>query len=102
MNMAPSSRAVVLLLPEAFCLLDGEHEFLLQLLVTLVRGEVQSIKALLDKWEDKQEYIEFSRLKHKSYYTSIKMIKYSFKYSRVENALRSDHSAFFAACDYIL
>lgn len=33
------------LLPKAFRLLDGEHELLLQLLVALVRREVQTIKA---------------------------------------------------------
>lgn len=44
-----SSATVALLLPEAFRLLDGEHELFLQLLIALVRRQVQSIKATREK-----------------------------------------------------
>lgn len=39
------SLLLLLLLPKALRLLYGEHEFLLQLLIALVRREVQTIKA---------------------------------------------------------
>lgn len=42
---AVASALVALLLPKTFCLLYGEHELLLQLLIALVRREVQTIKA---------------------------------------------------------
>lgn len=40
-----SSATLALLLPEAFRLLDGKHQLLLQLLVALVRWQVQSVEA---------------------------------------------------------
>lgn len=50
MDMAPTTHPaapvlVASLLPKTFCLFYSEHELLLQLLVALVRREVQTIKA---------------------------------------------------------
>lgn len=40
---------VGLLLPEAFCLFYSKHELFFQLLIALVRREVQTIKATMGK-----------------------------------------------------
>lgn len=48
----PAAPALVaLLLPKTFRLLYGKHELLLQLLIALVWGEVQAIKACVASWK---------------------------------------------------
>lgn len=55
-----SSATVGLLLPEAFGLLYSKHELFFQLLIALVRREVQTIKATMEKKQKQKDlYLQF-------------------------------------------